>query len=112
MGLGSLDFVSLAEARQLAVDNKRLVISGKDPIQERKQSQLQKQLEQARNLTFMEVAEACITSKSHEWKNAKHAQQWTNSLEAYVFPTLGHLPISEVSTDLVLSFRSYLGNKG
>ena len=102
MGLGSLDFVSLSEARQLAVDNKRLVISGKDPIQERKQSQLQKQLEQARNLTFMEVAEACITSKSHEWKNAKHAQQWTNSLKAYVFPTLGHLPISEVSTDLVL----------
>ena len=102
MGLGSLDFVSLAEARQLAVDNKRLVIDGKDPIEERKQSQLQKQLEQARNLTFREVAEACIKSKSHEWKNAKHAQQWTNSLETYVFPTLGHLPISEVSTDLVL----------
>ena len=102
MGLGSLDFVSLAEARQLAVDNKRLVIDGKDPIEERKQSQLQKQLEQARNLTFREVAEACIQSKSHGWKNAKHAQQWTNSLEAYVFPTLGHLPISEVSTDLVL----------
>jgi hypothetical protein len=40
MGLGSLDFVSLAEARQLAVDNKRLVISGKDPIEERKQSQI------------------------------------------------------------------------
>ena len=102
MGLGSLDFVSLAEARQLAVDNKRLVIHGKDPIEERKQSQLQKQLEQARNLTFREVAEACIQSKSHGWKNAKHAQQWTNSLEAYVFPILGHLPISEVSTDLVL----------
>ena len=102
MGLGSLDFVSLAEARQLAVDNKRLVIDGKDPIEERKQSQLQKQLEQARNLTFREVAEACIQSKSHGWKNAKHAQQWTNSLEAYVFPTLGHLPISEVSTELVL----------
>ena len=102
MGLGSLDFVSLAEARQLAVDNKRLVIDGKDPIEERKQSQLQKQLEQARNLTFREVAEACIQSKSHGWKNAKHAQQWTNSLEAYVFPILGHLPISEVSTDLVL----------
>ena len=44
MGLGSLDFVSLSEARELAVDNKRLVISGKDPIEERKQSQLQKQV--------------------------------------------------------------------
>ena len=102
MGLGSLGFVSLAEARQLAVDNKRLVLGGKDPIEERKQSLLQKQLEQARNLTFEEVAEACIASKSHEWKNAKHAQQWTNSLETYAFPTFGHLPISQVSTELVL----------
>ena len=102
MGLGSLDFVSLAEARQLAVDNKRLVIDGKDPIEERKQSQLQKQLEQARNLTFREVAEACIQSKSHEWKNAKHAQQWKNTLVTYAFPVIGHLAISEITTDLIL----------
>ena len=102
MGLGSLDFVSLAEARQLAVDNKRLVIDGKDPIEERKQSQLQKQLEQARNLTFREVAEACIQSKSHGWKNAKHAQQWKNTLATYAFPVIGHLPISEITTDLIL----------
>lgn len=102
MGLGSLDFVSLAEARQLAVDYKRLVIDGKDPIEERKQSQLQKQLEQARNLTFREVAEACIKSKSHEWKNAKHAQQWKNTLVTYAFPVIGHLPISEITTDLIL----------
>ena len=102
MGLGSLDFVSLAEARQLAVDNKRLVIDGKDPIEERKQSHLQKQLEQARNLTFREVAEACIKSKSHEWKNAKHAQQWKNTLVTYAFPVIGHLPISEITTDLIL----------
>jgi len=102
MGLGSLDFVSLAEARQLAVDNKRLVIDGKDPIEERKQSQLQKQLEQARNLTFREVAEACIKSKSHEWKNAKHAQQWENTLKTYAFPIIGHLPISDITTDLIL----------
>ena len=102
MGLGSLDYVSLAEARQLAVDNKRLIIGGKDPIEERKQSQIKKQLEQARNLTFKEIADACTASKSHEWKNAKHAQQWTNTLAAYAYPTFGDLPISEVSTDLVL----------
>ena len=66
MGLGSLSYVSLAEARKLAVENKRFVISGKDPINERKQAQVQLQLEQARNLTFKELAEARITSKSHE----------------------------------------------
>ena len=102
MGLGSLNFIGLAEARQLAVENQRIVISGKDPIEERKQSQIKKQLEQSRNLTFKEIAEACIASKSHEWKNAKHAQQWSNSLKAYAFPILGSLPIAEISTDLIL----------
>ena len=74
MGLGSLDFLSLSEARKLAVDNKRLVIGGKDPIEERKQYQLQKQVEKARNLIFTEVAEACITSKSHECKKASNPE--------------------------------------
>ena len=102
MGLGSLNFVSLAEARQLAISQKRLVIEGKDPILERKRDRMQQQLEQSRNLLFADVAQACIASKSHEWKNAKHAQQWRNSLEAYAFPVLGHLPISEITTDLIL----------
>ena len=102
MGLGSLSFVSLAQARQQAVEGKRLVIDGKDPIEERKKEKLELQLKQSRNLTFKEVAEACIVSKAPEWKNAKHAQQWGNSLEAYAFPTLGKLPISDITTDLVV----------
>ena len=103
MGLGSLSFVSLAEARQLAISHKRLVIAGKDPIDERKEVRRQQQLLEARTLTFKEVAEACISSKSHEWKNAKHAQQWKNTLKTYAFPVLGNLPISKISTDLVLT---------
>ena len=79
MGLGSLNYVGLAEVRQLAVQNKHLVINGKDPIEERKKEKLELQLKQSRNLTFKEVAEACIVSKAPEWKNAKHAQQWGNS---------------------------------
>ena len=102
MGLGSLNFVSLAEARQLSVEHKRLVINGKDPIEERKHTRLQQQLQNARNISFLEVANACIAAKSHEWKNAKHAQQWYNSLQTHAFPILGQLPISEISTELVL----------
>ena len=102
MGLGSFNFVSLAQARQYAMDGKRLVINGKDPIEERKKEQIKVQLKQARNLTFKEIAEACIAAKAPEWKNAKHAQQWNNSLEAYAFPILGELPISDITTDLIL----------
>ncbi len=102
MGLGSFNFVSLAQARQYASDGKRLVINGEDPIEERKKEQTKVQRKQARNLTFREIAEACIAAKAPEWKNAKHSQQWNNSLEAYAFPILGELPISDVTTDLIL----------
>ena len=102
MGLGSFKFVSLAQARQYATEAKRLVINGQDPIEERKKEQIKVQLKQARNLTFKEIAEACIAAKAPEWKNAKHAQQWNNSLEAYAFPIFGELPISDIKTDHIL----------
>ncbi len=102
MGLGSFNFVSLAQARQYAIDGKRLVINGKDPIEERKKEQIKVQLKQTRNMTFKEIAEACIAAKAPEWKSAKHSQQWSNSLEAHAFPILGEMPISDISTDLIL----------
>ena len=66
MGLGSYKFVDLAQARQKALENKKLVIEGKDPIEERKAKQIRVQIEKSRDLTFKEIAEACIASKSHE----------------------------------------------
>ena len=102
MGLGSYKFVDLAQARQWALNSKKMVLEGKDPIEERIANNSRLQLAQARNLTFNEISKACIASKSHEWKNAKHAQQWNNTLNTYAFPLLGDLPISAISTDLIL----------
>ena len=68
MGLGSLNFISLAEARSLALENKRLMLNGIDPLEEKKRIRIKAQLDEAQSLTFKEVAEACIKSKSHEWK--------------------------------------------
>ena len=36
------------------------------------------------------------------WRNAKHRQQWENTLETYVLPTLGELPVSAIDTGLVV----------
>ena len=102
MGLGSYKFVDLAQARQKALENKKMVIEGKDPIEERKAKQNRVQIEKSRDLTFKEIAEACIASKSHEWKNAKHAQQWKNTITTYAFPVLGNVQISQITTDLIL----------
>ena len=102
MGLGSYKFVDLAQARQWAQDSKKLVLEGKDPIEERIANNSRLQLAQARNLTFNEISKACIASKSHEWKNAKHAQQWKNTITTYAFPVLGNIPVSQITTDLIL----------
>jgi integrase len=36
------------------------------------------------------------------WRNAKHRQQWENTLATYVYPTLGELPVSAIDTGLVV----------
>ena len=59
-------------------------------------------MKQARSITFLEAAEQCIASKKPEWKNAKHAQQWANSLTTYAYPVFGNLSVSDLDTDLVL----------
>jgi len=81
---------------------RRQVLSGLDPLEERARSKRARQLAQARSITFQQAAEHCIASKTPEWKNAKHAQQWTNSLTAYAYPVFGTLSISDLDTDLVL----------
>ena len=102
MGLGSLNLVPLAAARNIAVECRRQVLSGLDPLEERGRVKRVRQLEQARSITFQEAAEKCIASKKPEWKNAKHAQQWSNTLNAYAYPVFGDLSISDLDTDLVL----------
>ena len=57
---------------------------------------------QTRGHTFKHCAEQLIASHEVGWRNAKHRQQWKNTLATYVYPTLGHLPVSDVDTGLVL----------
>ena len=102
MGLGSLNLVPLAAARDIAVECRRQVLSGLDPLEERARIKRARHLEQARSITFQEAAELCIASKTPEWKNAKHAQQWTNTLTTYAYPVFGTLSVSDLDTDLVL----------
>ena len=65
MGLGSYPEVTLAMARQLALDARRLVkIDRRDPVAERKQAKL------AQALTFATAAEQLLESKRPGWRNA------------------------------------------
>ena len=102
MGLGPTHTVSLAEARQKALEARKLLLDDINPLAAKKQKRIAAALADAKMLTFDQCAEAYILAHKASWKNAKHAAQWTNTLNAYASPVFGHLPVADVDTSLVM----------
>jgi integrase len=102
MGLGPIHTVSLAEARQKALEARKLRLDGINPLAAKKQNQIAAALAEAKMMTFDQCAEAYILAHKAGWKNAKHADQWTNTLNTYASPVFGHLPVAEIDTGLVV----------
>lgn len=102
MGLGPTHTVSLAEARQKALGARKLLIDGINPLAAKKQNQIEAALASAKMMTFDQCAEAYILAHKAGWKNGKHAEQWTNTLNTYASPVFGHLPVAEIDTGLVV----------
>lgn len=102
MGLGSFDTYSLAEARERAREQRKVVDAGRDPIAEREAARQSTRLAAAMAMTFDQCAAAYISAHRAGWKNAKHAQQWENTLAADVSPVIGALPVAAIDTALVV----------
>ena len=102
MGLGPYPDVSLAEARQNASDRRRDLREGIDPIEARNSKRTAERREVAKALIFSDCAARYIEAKRPEWKNAKHADQWENTLATYAYPVFGSLPVASVDTALVM----------
>lgn len=102
MGLGPLHALSLAEARTKAVECRKLLNEGIDPIEARSSEHIKKRLEAARAKTFRQCAEAYIEAHEAAWSNAKHKWQWENTLERFAYPVFGDLPVQDVDVTLVM----------
>jgi integrase len=102
MGLGSLAAVSLAEARQKAREARRLLAGGQDPIAARDAQHAAARALEARTMTFRQCAEAYIAAHKDGWRSAKHASEWSTTLETYAYPVVGDLPVRAVDVGLVL----------
>lgn len=95
MGLGSAELFSLSQARSMALDFRRQVKLGIDPINQRREDNRQ-------SLTFSQAAHLDYEKRKDGWKNPKHASQWITTLEHYAFPRLGKLQIRDIkTTDIV-----------
>ncbi len=102
MGLGPLDTVTLAAARDKALEARKLRLDGIDPIARRKEARQASALAAAKTMTFCQCAEAYMKSHSLTWKNPKHAAQWASTLTTYAYPVFGDLPVAAIDTALVM----------
>ena len=102
MGLGAFGDVSLAEARALAAENRKMVKAKKDPIEERDALHQSRLADRAKRISFDDASAKYIEIHQHGWKSDKQSGQWRNSLKTYASPFIGKLSVADVSAGLVL----------
>lgn len=99
IGLGSASDITIARAKQIALRLRQEIAEGRDPLET-----LRKQETEKAARTFDEVFPEAVaaTASVRQWKNAKHAAQWTSTLRTYASPVLGQMPIDQITRDDVL----------
>jgi len=90
-GLGSYPEVSIAEAAQKARTMRDHISRGQDPLELKAAEAAKPHLPVLR-----EAAETLHKELTPGWKNAKHAQQWINTLAEYAFPHIGAMPLDQI----------------
>jgi integrase len=102
LGLGSTYTVTLAEARDLALDRNRQRKNGVDPIAAKRTAAAERRVAEARNVTFEQVAAEYIEAHQSRWKSGQEADIWKARLRNYVYPVIGSLPVALVDLPLIL----------
>jgi integrase len=98
MGLGPLDLVTLEQARVAAVEARRLVKAGIDPVEARRGNVAARIADAAKGRTFDECAAAYLDLKAAEWRDPTNRTKWTNTLRDYASPVFGGLPVDKIGT--------------
>lgn len=106
MGLGPTHTVTLAQARTKALEARQQIIAGIDPLAEKNRKQMESARDNAKMMTFDQCAQSYIAAHRASWKNAKHADQWANTIATYASPVFGKLPVAEIDTALILKCLS------
>ncbi|MDP2496284.1 tyrosine-type recombinase/integrase [Shimia thalassica] len=91
-GLGSADLVTINQARERALEYRKMARQGLNPRYNAQQDVP----------TFEEVAQQVHIERLPTWKNVKHGQQWINTLRDYAFPKIGRMPIDSIGQPEVM----------
>lgn len=98
--------LTLAQARDVASIYRMKVKLGIDPLTERENAEKAaasaRQAEKAAAVTFKAMAEQFLSMNEANWRNAKHRQQWRNTLNTYAYPIIGKMRVGDIETPHVL----------
>ena len=101
-GIGHYPAMGLAEARAAAFERWKIAKAGGDPREAGRRPPAP---------TFAEAAEAVIAIHEPSWRNPKSGAQWRASLQTYVHPSLGALPVSEITPGHVMAVLEPIWNE-
>jgi integrase len=102
MGLGPYPLVTLAMAREMAIECSLKRLRGIDPLEEREAEKRTKAVTTAKTITFEKAAELYIAAHRAGWRSVKHAWQWPSSLKMYAYPVFGELAVRDIDTGMVV----------
>lgn len=105
--------VTLADARKQVGDLRRHVRDGVDLAAARATARVTRRTPPAQPVgrSFRDVAKLYIEAHEAGWKSAKHAAQWTATLETYAFPVFGDLAVSDIVTGHVMDVLRPIWNE-
>lgn len=92
MGLGSYPDIKLSRARSLAAQYRETVAEGRNPISERRQTDVP---------NFAECADRFLDIMADQWRNQKHRDQWRMTLTVYAAP-IRDKAVSDITTEDIL----------
>ena len=94
-GLGAVRYTSLAEARRIAFEYRKIARQGGDPRDERSLQHVP---------TFEAAAEVVIGLYSVKWKpGSRSVDQWRQSLADYVYPVIGSKRVDRITSADVMA---------
>ena len=100
LGLGGYPLRSLAEARDVAFQNRRAArLEGRDILAEKRRAVMP---------TFKVAAERFHEANKAKWRSEKHAKNWIQIVSKYALPVIGERRVDEIEREDVLEILTPL----
>ena len=88
LGIGSVDDVTLGEAREMAEKNQKIARRGGDPCVEAAHE---------KNATFAQMYEVVTENRSKNWQTPGTGAAWVRMFENDILPTLGDMLVADIT---------------